>query len=107
MSALGPEREDQIIKALIRPDDDCVHNFAPLFELIAEIDRNARAYGWEVGHGHPLTEKIESTTPGNPFMDPDWRAHILPPEQCSGAIPTLSPPAERCTLPEGHDGPCQ
>ena len=78
-----------------------------LLDALPEIDRNARAYGWEVRNGHPLTEKIESTSPDNPFMDSDWRAHIPPPEQCSGAIPSMSPPLERCTLVEGHDGPCQ
>lgn len=30
-----------------------------------------------------------------------------PPRQCSGGIASLSPPLERCTLPEGHEGECQ
>lgn len=39
---------------------------------IDEIDRNARAYGWDVGQGAPLDDQIESR-PGNPFLDPKWR----------------------------------
>jgi hypothetical protein len=42
----------------------------------AEIDRNARAYGWEVGRGHPLAERIESTDPSNPFLAPDWHKNV-------------------------------
>lgn len=44
--------------------------------VTVEIDRNARAYGWEVANGHPLTDKIEETSPENPFMSPDWRDGI-------------------------------
>jgi len=43
---------------------------------LGEIDRNARAYGWEIGHGHPLAEQIESTSDDNPFLNPDWRDQI-------------------------------
>jgi hypothetical protein len=41
-----------------------------------EIDRNARAYGWSVGRGHPLAEQIEDVDPENPFLDPNWRDKI-------------------------------
>lgn len=40
---------------------------------IEELDRNARAYGWEIGRGQPIGPQIE-TTPDNPFLNPDWRA---------------------------------
>jgi hypothetical protein len=49
--------------------------------IVAEIDRNARAYGWDVGHGRPLSEQLESH-PDNPFMDPDWSSGLAP--QSSG-----------------------
>lgn len=39
---------------------------------IQEMDRNARAYGWEIGRGQAIGPEID-TTPGNPFLDPDWR----------------------------------
>lgn len=42
-----------------------------------ELDRNARAYGFEVGRGHPLTEKLEYLSPDNPFMDREWRSRII------------------------------
>lgn len=41
-------------------------------EQVAEFDRCARAYGWEIGNGQPITAKLE-TTKGNPFMNPNWR----------------------------------
>ena len=44
--------------------------------ILAEIDRNARAYGWEIGRGHPLVERIESTDPENPFLAADWRTRL-------------------------------
>lgn len=39
------------------------------------IDRNARAYGWEIGRGAPLVDKIEYS-PDNPFLNPNWRENI-------------------------------
>jgi hypothetical protein len=41
-----------------------------------ETYRNARAYAWEIGHGHPLTERIEKMSSENPFSDPNWRDKI-------------------------------
>ena len=29
------------------------------------------------------------------------------PEQCTGGVPSLSPPSERCSLELGHEGPCE
>ncbi len=48
---------------------------------IEEVDRNARAYGFEIGKGHPLTHMILSTSPDNPFMQPGWREMIGVPIQ--------------------------
>lgn len=41
----------------------------------AEIDRNARAYGFEVGKdpAHRVVPVIEETSPDNPFVDSNWR----------------------------------
>lgn len=41
-----------------------------------EIDRNARAYGYDVGRGHPLTKEIAEVSEDNPFLDPNWRDHV-------------------------------
>lgn len=38
----------------------------------AEIDRCARAYGWEIGAGKRLG-RIITLSPNNPFKDPNWR----------------------------------
>lgn len=40
-----------------------------------EIDRNARAYGFEIGRGRALAEGIE-TSEDNPFLSPNWRDAI-------------------------------
>lgn len=45
-------------------------------ERLEEIDRNARAYGWEVGKGRPVTGEILMTSSDNPFLDPNWRENI-------------------------------
>lgn len=45
-------------------------------EELEEIDRNARAYGFEVGRGHPLRLHVVSTSEDNPFMDKEWRSKI-------------------------------
>lgn len=44
---------------------------------VDEEDRNARAYGFEVGRGAKLATRIESLSEDNPFMDPNWRDMIL------------------------------
>ena len=41
------------------------------FEELGELDRNARAYGYEVGRGAKL-EEIVTATPDNPFLHADW-----------------------------------
>ena len=47
---------------------------------LSEVDRAARAYGWEIGRGQSLAEQVE-TSPDNPFMDPNWRDRINPPPE--------------------------
>jgi hypothetical protein len=42
---------------------------------IREIDRNARAYGFEVGRGRPAQEVV-TASPDNPFLDPDWASDL-------------------------------
>jgi len=44
---------------------------------IEEIDRNARAYGWEIGKGAPLSHGAVEVTDGNPFMQSNWRDQII------------------------------
>jgi len=41
-------------------------------QQLEEIDRNARAYGYEIGRGKPMTDQLDAS-PDNPFLDPDWR----------------------------------
>lgn len=40
-----------------------------------EIDRNARAYGWEVGK-HGQLDPTVGLSPDNPFADPNWRDRV-------------------------------
>lgn len=39
-----------------------------------EIDRNARAYGFEIGRGKPLERELSEISPDNPFIHPFWRS---------------------------------
>ena len=43
---------------------------------LQESDRNARAYGFEVGRGKPLTEQLTDISTDNPFMDPQWASKM-------------------------------
>lgn len=43
------------------------------------IDMNARAYGWEVGRGAKLGERIENPSDDNPFLNPNWRDAFVDP----------------------------
>ncbi len=42
---------------------------------VLEIDRNARAYGYEVGKGQELRAHIESSE-DNPFLDASWQDKV-------------------------------
>jgi hypothetical protein len=46
-------------------------------EAVEEIDRMSRAYGWEVGHGKPLTQTIEDLSEDNPFLQEDWKERMV------------------------------
>lgn len=41
-----------------------------------EADRNARAYGYEIGKGRPLVAILGEISEDNPFINPDWRDTI-------------------------------
>lgn len=43
-----------------------------MLELMEEVDRNGRAYGYEVGKHGTIDHEIISG-PDNPFIDSDWR----------------------------------
>lgn len=45
-------------------------------EGLEKIDRQARAYGFEVGRGKPLVTCIEGVSDDNPFLNPNWRDEI-------------------------------
>jgi hypothetical protein len=51
----------------------------PTAAKLEEIDRNARAYGFEVGRGRPLNEQIASLAADNPFLNRDWRNAVPAP----------------------------
>lgn len=44
---------------------------------LEEIDRTARAYGWEIGRGRPIVQQMEDISPSNPFLDPNWRETFI------------------------------
>jgi hypothetical protein len=41
------------------------------FDELGELDRNARAYGFEIGRGKKM-EDIVSASEDNPFLHTDW-----------------------------------
>lgn len=45
-------------------------------ETMDEIDRNARAFGWEIGHGAILVGGTVCTSDNNPFMSKDWKKEM-------------------------------
>lgn len=46
-----------------------------LSPMLDEMDRNARAYGWEIGQGREIATDVEFSD-DNPFKDPNWRDNI-------------------------------
>lgn len=42
-----------------------------------ETDRNARAYGFEIGRGHPLASVVGKISEDNPFQDKDWKKNVV------------------------------
>lgn len=44
-------------------------------EELEEVDRSARAYGWEIGQGKSLAEIVDMSD-DNPFKDSNWRERI-------------------------------
>jgi hypothetical protein len=51
---------------------------------LEEIDRNARAYGFEVGRGQALTAQIAGLSDDNPFVKKGWRDGV-------SAAPVVAP----------------
>ena len=46
-----------------------------LAPMLDEMDRNARAYGWEIGRGREVVTNVEFSD-DNPFKDPNWRDNM-------------------------------
>lgn len=74
-------RHDHLVKAAYRKGrsdghlEAVTHRLTAYSELVprnatAETDRNARAYGWEVGKGAPLGVSVPLSE-GNPFVAPE------------------------------------
>lgn len=58
-------------------------------DQLAEIDRNARAYGFEIGRGKPLAVRID-TSEDNPFLEKNW--HKLVESNPEGEqMPSMTP----------------
>lgn len=49
-------------------------------DMLDDMDRNARAYGWEIGKGKPLTTEMEMS-PDNPFTDKNWKDNVVAPDE--------------------------
>lgn len=69
-SSYGDDGCGERLCARFESDDE-----APWRDDLAEVDRNARAYGYEIGRGAPITAQLDATD-GNPFLDRDWSKGI-------------------------------
>lgn len=49
--------------------------------LLEELDTSARLYGFEIGRGHPLTEKLTHISDDNPFRHRNWRDNVIKPDK--------------------------
>lgn len=45
-------------------------------EGLEKLDQQARAYGFEIGRGKPLTKVIKNVSEDNPFLNPNWRDQV-------------------------------
>lgn len=69
------ERASEIVDELVAWVND--HYTVADPHLLSETYRNARAYAWEIGNGHPLTRSIDHISEGNPFSDPNWKDKVV------------------------------
>jgi hypothetical protein len=51
------------------------HQMKQLKPALEEMDRNARAYGWEIGNGQDLKDVID-VHDENPFLTSNWRDNV-------------------------------
>ncbi|MCA9367601.1 hypothetical protein KC887_05080 [Candidatus Kaiserbacteria bacterium] len=54
----------------------------PLLDVLEEMFRQARAYGWEIGNGAQWAATLPSS-PENPFLQRDWMRHIYDSQRTS------------------------
>ena len=66
-------------KVISVKDDPKILTSSFNFEELGELDRNARAYGFEIGRGKKM-EDVVSSSDDNPFLHKDWaeRAGLRP-----------------------------
>lgn len=66
---------EEVVALLDADIQDSIDEEQRTFTLteVQEIDRNARAFGWEIGRGHPITEQVGQISFVNPFLNPMWR----------------------------------
>jgi hypothetical protein len=70
---------DEMTEVFLAPSEE---------EATQQSDRQARAYGWEVGRGHALKLMI-AASPDNPFLDPNWTDNLDIP---AGGVDTVEIP---------------
>lgn len=68
-------------------------------DQVDEIDRNARAFGWEIGRGAIMVGNMVGTSDSNPFMSPHWKSEMGFVERCREGVGN---PIITCSLPKGH-----
>jgi hypothetical protein len=69
-------------------------------EELTEIDRQARAYGFEIGRGQPLAEQVNASD-DNPFLDKNWRQSVIYEPDLDVTLPSLTKPERKITVRTG------
>jgi hypothetical protein len=66
-------------------------------EELTEIDRQARAYGFEIGRGQPLAEQVNAND-SNPFLDKDWRESVTDEPDLDITLPLLAKESKKVSV---------
>lgn len=82
----GSEFKIRLREAIVTGQSDVEEAYKEVIKLISgfifseeeldAMDRNARAYGWEIGRGKPLAANIGDISPDNPFINENWKDAI-------------------------------
>lgn len=85
------EADQEPVQLVVAEETSLEAGKSEMDKQLEEIDRNARAYGFEIGRGHPLTTDLHEISPDNPFMNKNWREQTEdgPERLFEGQVPVI------------------